>query len=145
MNSRFMSALCGFAIQCCISSMYAQAPATGGIAPVTAVPAPSGSKSIKLETELVEITDHGAFPPEIKRKAGKFFLLLVNKTRNRQTALVFDAPSAPAAVTSGLAQAVNLATFQQLKHTPGLLDLPPGEYHLNVQGTGTTLLKIIIQ
>jgi hypothetical protein len=98
-----------------------------------------------VETEVVEINDFAAFPSEIARKSGKFFLLLVNKTRNKQTALVFDAPGAPAAATSGLAKAVNLATFQQLKHTPGLLDLPPGEYHLNVQGTGTTLLKIIIQ
>jgi hypothetical protein len=125
--------------------MYAQAPVTGTGGPVTAVAAPSRANTTKVEAEVVEITDQRAFPPEIKRNAGKFFLLLVNKTRNKPTALVFDAPSAPAAVTSGLAQAVNLATFQQLKHTAGLLDLPPGEYHLNVQATGTTLLKIIIQ
>ena len=145
MNSRVICAVFGLAIQWGISSMYAQAPVTGGVGPVTAVPAPSGAKVTKVETEVVEITDHGAFPPQIKRNAGKFFLLLVNKTRNKQTALVFDAPGAPAAVTSGLAQAVNLATFQQLKATPGLLSLPPGEYHLNIQATGTTLLKIIIQ
>jgi hypothetical protein len=125
--------------------MYAQAPTTGGGGPVTAVPAPPRANTTKVETEVVEIHDFAAFPSVITRKSGKFFLLLVNKTRNKQTALVFDAPGAPAAVTSGLAQAVNLATFQQLKHTQGLLDLPPGEYHLNAQGTGTTLLKIIIQ
>ena len=125
--------------------MYAQAPATGAGGPVTAVPVPPRANTTKVETEVVEINNFAAFPSEITRKSGKFFLLLVNNTRNKQTGLVFDAPGAPAAVASGLAQAVNLTTFQQLKYTPGLLDLPPGEYHLNVQATGTTLLKIIIQ
>jgi hypothetical protein len=144
-NSRVIRAAFGLAIQWGISSMYAQAPVTGAGGPVTAVAAPSRANTTKVETEVIEINDFAAFPSEITRKPGKFFLLLVNKIRNKQTAFVFDALGAPAAVTSGLAKAVNLTTFQQLKHTAGLLDLPPGEYHLNVQGTGTTLLKIIIQ
>src|SRR5215469_11406456 len=116
MNRKVIGALYSLVAQSCISSIYAQAPVTGVGGPVTTVEAPSRANTTKVETEVVEINDFGAFPSVITRKSGKFFLLLVNKTRNKETALVFDAPGASAAVTSGLAKAVNLTTFQQLKH-----------------------------
>ena len=150
MNKILLLTVCGLTASLCTSPVCPQSatpPSTGqgAAGAVTVVPAPSRTNAIKVETEVVEINDFGAAPSEIRRKAGQFFLLLVNHSRSKQTTLGFEAPGAAAGIASGATQALNLGRFQQLKYAPGLLDLPPGEYHLTAQATGKVLLKITIQ
>ena len=61
------------------------------------VPQPPLSSLTRIETEVVTIHGQSAVPSSITRPAGKFFLLLINKTR-APLSLTFDSPTLAATI-----------------------------------------------
>ena len=113
-------------------------------AQASAQPSPAASAP-RIETEMVTLTDFTAFPSQLTRHAGKFFLYLVNKTRNPAITLVVDSTVASAAQIQSLTEALDLASFSKNKHIAGIIDSPPGVYHIKSSVTGKVLLTITIQ
>jgi hypothetical protein len=99
------------------------------------------------EIEVVETSESGAAPSVMRRHSGKFILLLINRTHNRQATFVLD----PAAIADGalspepLLQWGASGGWTSKDAAARLLDLPPGEYHLKAVPTGKALCKIIVE
>src|ERR1700733_15604596 len=105
----------------------------------TSQPAPTIVNPTRIETETVFITDGGAYPSEIARPVGKFFLHLINKTRHSTLTLSVESATLAAGQVSSLSQAIDLASFQSKKTIVGVFDAPAGEYQIKSQATGKVL------
>ena len=130
-----------FALMSLLPAGYAQSTPTGGPGTVST----AAANATRVETEVVVVTTSAALPDQIKRKPGKFFLVLKSKPGSAMPAVVFDSPGFAATQVSTLTQGFNVALLQKLNHGAMLLDLPTGELDLKSQATGKVLLKIIIQ
>jgi hypothetical protein len=126
------------------SSSSSGSTAQSGATAIIAAP-PLSASATRIESEVVTVTGSAAWPNEIKRSPGKFFLVLTSKTKTGLPALVFDSLTVPAAQVTTLTQGLDLTSFQPFRNAAGLLDLPSGEYHLKSQATGNIFLKIVIQ
>ena len=83
----------------------------------------------RIETEIIALTPAGAVPATIVRKAEPFFLLLL--TQAKQTP--FDVSLVPVAALPDplkLQGIINQHSLEKKRRSAGLIDLPPGEYHL---------------
>lgn len=120
---------------------YGQSGPSGG----TGTAGSLAATATRVETEVVVLSNSAAVPNQIKRKPGKFFLVLKSRTSSALPTLVFDSPTLAAAQVSSLTQGFNAALFQRLNHGAVLFDLPTGELDLKSQATGKVFLKIIIQ
>jgi hypothetical protein len=127
-----------------VQSACAQQTGSITIVSVQTATKPATGSLPRVETETVTISDNAAFPSQITRKQGKFFLRIVNQTKRSRFNLALESPALPLTVVSGLAQAINLAAFQNLKHTAGEFNAAPGEYRLKSQSTGKVLCVITI-
>jgi hypothetical protein len=83
-------------------------------------------------------------PASITRPAGKFFLLVVNKTRT-PLSLTFDSPSLSATALSALTQALNLGALQSVRRVAGEFDALAGTYNIRSAASGTVLCTITIE
>jgi hypothetical protein len=123
-----------------------QSAAPGPVSPASSVvPVSIPAKATRIETEIVTLSNQSAYPSEIHRHPGKFFLLILTQGHSDPGALLFDSPGLSAAQLPQLASAVDFSVFQQHRRTAGLLNLPAGEFDLKSQTTGKVLLKITIQ
>jgi hypothetical protein len=130
------------AVMFCLGTAYGQSgPPSGAAGSPSSIPA----NATRIETEVVVVTNSAAVPNQIKRKPGKFFLLLKSKSGSALPAVFFDSPGFAATQVSSLTQDFNSALFQRLNHGAMLLDLPTGEIDLKSRATGKVLLKITIQ
>lgn len=103
------------------------------------------AKATRVETEVVTISRSAAVPSEIRRRPGKFFLILNSTSVAGPPTLAVDSPTIPAAQVNTVGRGLNLLLLQRLKKAAVLVDLPTGELHLKSQATGRVLLKITIQ
>ena len=81
----------------------------------------------RVEVESVEIGPAGAIPAEIHRPAGKFIVLLINRSHDPAASFVVD----PAAIGDGLVGQEPLlrladAALASKHRLAGLIDLPAG-------------------
>src|ERR1700689_5309159 len=98
-------------------SISSQAAGSGQAA---ASPSPSATGLPLIETEIVTINDHSAWPSIITRPQGPFFLMIRNRTRTL-TGLSLtsaNAPSGVAAITQGL----NLSNVLSQRRSSGYLN-----------------------
>jgi hypothetical protein len=95
-----------------------------------------------IETEIVTINDHSAWPAIITRPQGPFFLMIRNRTRTL-TGLSLSSANAPSGV-AGITQGLNLSNVLNQRHSSGYLNPPPGTYSLSDATSGTVLLQIVI-
>jgi hypothetical protein len=111
-------------------------------------PAPQSSSASlpRIETEVVTVHGKSAEPASIKRPAGKFFLLVINKTHS-PLSLTFDSPSLAATALATLTQALNLGALQSqsVRRVAGAFNAPPGTYNIRAAAGGTVLCTITIQ
>lgn len=99
-----------------------------------------------LEVEVVEVGPHGALPGEIHRPAGKFILLLVNRTHDPAAVFVLDPEAANdgATAASPILRLTDRAPSTRHK-IAGLVDLPAGRFDLKSAVTGKVLCRITIE
>lgn len=98
---------------------------------------------VRIETETVTVTRAAAFPSQIARKPGPFFLELKTQVPDPGLNLVWVAV-VPVADPSKLAKVLDVPALQKKKRSVGLVDLPPGVYQLQVQPNGKTICTISI-
>jgi len=107
--------------------------------------APPGERASLIETETVMVSDVAAFPTQITRGPGKFFLQIINGAKHSSVNLVLESPTVAVAQLASLDKATNLRGFSHAKHTVGVFDASTGEYHLKSQGTGKILCVITLK
>jgi len=97
-----------------------------------------------LEVEILEVGRLTTFPETIERPAGKFILLIVNKSDDPAQSFQIDpATDANGGLSSNpLLRLDGSAAPAQKKRVAFLVDLPPGGFRLKSAGTGTTLCTI---
>jgi hypothetical protein len=122
-----------------------QSSSSGGSTPQP-VPKPPLSSLTLIETEVVTIHGMTADPATITRPAGKFFLLLINKT-HAPVSLTFDSPSLAATALGPLTQALNFGALQSqsVRRVAGAFDAPAGTYNIRSAAGGTVLCTITLQ
>ena len=99
----------------------------------------------KIEVETVEVSDFMAMPNAITRPPGRFYLYLVNSTRQHPTSLALVSPDVPANPLAKLAATLNLDEFPKARRTATIFDGPPGTYQLKSTTTNQVFLTITIQ
>jgi hypothetical protein len=100
----------------------------------------------RVEAETIEVGPGGAIPAAIQRPAGKFILLLTNRTQEAGAAFIVD----PAAVGEGVIGPESLlrltdAPTRSKHRMAGLIELPAGEFNLKSAKTGKVLCRITIE
>jgi hypothetical protein len=134
------------AVACLLgSTLLAQStPAPNGLGAVPAAAPADKSEKKRIETETVTITRGGAVPSEITRKAEPFFLRIIMPLPDLQLSVNLVSPGA-LPDPSKLRGAVDLLSLQKKRRSAGVIDLPPGEYHLQSTATGQTLFMLKLQ
>jgi hypothetical protein len=141
MNIRFFTA----AIFLCLAAVSFRISAQQAI-PLQNQSTPSAIGTEHPQVEVVEIRRGGALPAEIHRPAGKFILLVVNRTHDPAASFAID----PASVGEGVIgpnPLLHLASgAASTKHRlAGMVDLPAGQFHLKAASTGKILCRITIE
>ncbi len=139
---------CGVAAFCCLFVASAQTPVGTPAASGPSEGARAVARNLNgqhLEVEVVEVNDFAAVPSKIHRKAGNFYLYLVNRSQFGPLNLVLDSASANPQTTARLASSVRLQALSRAKHVTGVFDGPAGEYQLKIQGTDKVLLTITLE
>lgn len=98
-----------------------------------------------VEVEVIEVGRGMAAPATIKRPAGKFILLIVNRSHDPAVSFVLE----PASAGEGI---VGPNPILHLTDQPasnkhriaGLVDLPAGQFYLKSAPTGKVLCRITI-
>jgi hypothetical protein len=98
-----------------------------------------------IEGEFVTVSEFGVFPSAIKRKTGKFYLLMANRSRSAPIALVLDSPTVSAVQVASLAETMNLPQLGKLRSLIALIDVPAGVYQFKAQKTGKVLSTLTIE
>lgn len=110
---------------------------------VSTSPSDSNQARVHIETETVTVTRTTASPATITRKPGPFFLHLKTEVRDPGLNLSLVSVSVMSD-TSKLANALDLPRLRRKTRSAGLVDLPPGTYHLQVLPEGKTICTITI-
>ena len=120
------------------------APPVTSADPITGKP-PVITYQTGIEGEVITVSEYGVSPSVIKRKAGKFYLVMANRSQSAPITLVLDSASVPAAQVASLARTVNLPQLAKVRNLVTLIDVPAGVYQFKAQKTGKVLLTLTIE
>ena len=101
-----------------------------------------------LEVEVLEITPDGAIPAEIHRPAGKFILLIVDRTPDHTTSFLVSKAAQPG---DALGNAAPLLRVDSSKADPRkhrmatVISAPAGEFDLKSETAGKLLCKFVFE
>jgi hypothetical protein len=98
-----------------------------------------------VEVEVIEVGHGMAAPATIKRPAGKFILLVVNRSHDPAASFVLE----PASVGEGVIGPNPILRLMDQRASSkhriaGLVDLPAGQFYLKSAATGKVLCRITI-
>jgi hypothetical protein len=102
----------------------------------------------QLEVETVEINQFGAIPAEIHRPAGKFILLIIDRTPDHAASL-----SVAKVTANGDKKVIGAPLLRVDKHKADsrkhrmatMVSAPPGEFDVMSDATGDVLCKFIFE
>ncbi len=122
-----------------VGAVFAQSNGTSRSAAATAAAAKQ-----HIETEIVTLQGGRAFPSQITRKPGIFFLEIIGRTADPALNIAL-LPTSPGLDKVSVANAVDLKSLQVKRRSAGAVDLLPGEYQLQSTATGQVLCTITVK
>lgn len=99
----------------------------------------------KLEIEVVEIGRFGASPDVIKRPAGKFILLIINRSDQPDASFALEPAKTEQLSRRAPPSFARKELWKRNQRAAGVIDTAAGELHLKSVTTGKTLCTITIE
>jgi hypothetical protein len=114
-----------------------------GVSALAQEPVRKPATTTRIQTETVTVTRAAAFPSQITRKPGPFFLELRTPAPDSELNLVL-VPAVQLLDLSKLRSVLDLPALRRRRRSAGLVDLPPGVYYLRLQASSKTICTIRI-